>query len=195
MARRLVTETEVIEHLGIAPAAWTPALDRLRLGTIGLFERLCDRAHAPFSDAIATRMETHDGTGAPELWLDYPVASLTSLLIGRNPASPDETLNVASLEVLSFRVGERSLVRVDGGTFGAFDAPRVVHITYSTQDDLPVDAKVAVLRVIAQVYRQRGAEDAAIENAAGYARTMADLAAKDGVWLAAVQQHKRGVFR
>ncbi len=195
MARRLVSEAEVIEYLGLSDAESSPMLDQLRLATIGLFERLCDRAGAPFSDAIAARVETQDGTGAPELWLDYPVASLASIKIGRNPAAPDESLAIASLDVLSYAVGERCLVRVDGGTFGELDAPRVVQITYTTADDLPADAQMAVLRVLAQAYRQRGAEDAASENVSGYARTMANLAAQDELWLAAVRLHKRGVFR
>lgn len=54
---------------------------------------------------------------------------------------------------------------------------------------------MAVLRVIAQAFRQRGSEDASSENVSGYARTMANLAAQDELWLAAVRGHKRGVFR
>ncbi len=195
MARRLVSEAEVIAYLGIAESAWSPALDQLRLGTIGLFERLCDRAREPFSDAITARTESHDGTGGPDLWLDYPVGALTSLTIGRNVAAPDETLSVGDVDVLSVAAGERRLVRVDGGIFGELDAPRVVHATYNTAADLPEDAQLAVLRVIAQTYRQRGSEDAASESASGYARTMANLAAQDAIWLAAVTAHKRGVFR
>lgn len=195
MARRLVSEAEAIEYLGISDAKWTEALDQLRLATIGLFERLCDRAAAPFSDAIAARTEVHDGTGSDALWLDYPIATLASVKIGRNPATPDESLNVADLDVLTYGAGERRIARVDGGTFGDLDAPRVVHVTYATADDLPEDAQMAVKRVLAQVYRQRGSEDASSETVSGYARTMANLAAQDAVWLAAVSAHKRGVFR
>ena len=195
MARRLVEQAEVIEHLGIAEEKYSNALEQLRLSTIGLFERLCDRAHAPFSDAIATRVEMHDGTGGAELWLDYPVQSLTSITIGRNPAAPDESLTVGDVNVLSSAVGERRIVRVDGGEFGALDEPRIVQVTYATTDDLPADAQMAVLRVIAQTFRQRGSEDASSENVSGYARTMANLAAQDEIWLAAVRGHKRGVFR
>lgn len=195
MARRLVEPAEAIEYLGIKDAQWSPMLDQLRLATIDLFERLCDRQGVPFSDAMPAREETHDGTGAPELWLQYPIAAITAITIGRNPAAPTETLNPASLDVLAYAVGDRRVVRVDSGTFGELDAPRVVHVTYSTGDDLPAGAQLAVLRVLGQVYRQRGSEDAASENASGYARTMADLAGKDGAWVAAVQAHKRGVFR
>lgn len=195
MARRLVSEAEVIAYLGIAESAWSSALDHLRIATIGLFERLCDRAQAPFSDAITARTESHDGTGGPELWLDYPVGALTSLKIGRSVATPDETLSVGDVDVLSVATGDRRLVRVDGGIFGDLDVPRIVHATYDTAADLPEDAQLAVLRVIAQVYRQRGSEDATSENVSGYARTMANLAAQDAIWLAAVAAHKRGVFR
>lgn len=195
MARRLVEQTEVVEYLGIAEEKYSNALEQLRLSTIGLFERLCDRAHAPFSDAIAARTEVHDGTGSDSLWLDYPIATLTSVKIGRNPATPDETVTVGDVDVLAVDVGARRVVRVDGGEFGELDAPRVVHVTYDTADDLPADAQLAVLRVIAQVYRQRGSEDASSETVSGYARTMANLAAQDALWLAAVTAHKRGVFR
>lgn len=195
MARRLVADADVIAYLGIPESTWSPALDQLRLATIGLFERLCDRAHAPFADALTARTETQDGSGGPELWLDYPVQALSALTIGRTVAAPDETLAVGDANVLSVVTGDRRLVRVDGGVFGALDAPRVVHVTYDTAADLPEDAQLAVLRVIAQVYRQRGSEDAASESVSGYARTMAHLAATDPLWLAAVGAHKRGVFR
>lgn len=195
MARRLVEQTEVVEYLGIAEEKYSNALEQLRLSTIGLFERLCDRAHAPFSDAIAARTEVHDGTGSDSLWLDYPIATLTSVKIGRNVAAPDESLAVADVDVLVYGAGARGITRVDGGTFGELDAPRVVHVTYATADDLPADAQLAVLRVLAQTFRQRGSEDASSENVSGYARTMANLAAQDTLWLAAVQAHKRGVFR
>lgn len=195
MARRLVTDAEVIAYLGIPESQWSPALDQLRLATISLFERLTDRTAAPFADASTSRSEVHDGTGSDELWLDYPVAAVTTLTIGQNPAQPDEMLTVGDPGVLAVVVGDRCLVRVDGGRFGDLDVRRAVHVTYATQDDLPEDAQLAVLRVIAQVFRQRGSEDAASESVSGYARTMAHLAAQDPLWLAAVAQHKRGVFR
>ena len=134
------------------------------------------------------------GTGSSLLMLDYPIAALTSVVLGFSSASPVETLTVADPYSVVFAVGERSLERTDGGVFGEYGKPRCVHVTYNTQADLPTDVALAVKRVVAQIYRQRGSEDAKTESVGGYSRVLADLAATDPIWLQAVQRHARGVF-
>lgn len=193
---RLVEQSELAAFLEIEEAAYpVDALDPVRLGVIAFFERLCGRTSAPFSDEITGRVEYHDGTGNESLWLDYPLATLTAITIGQNHALPDETLVLNNAATLSQLAGSRLIERLDGGTFGELDATRAVKVTYDTADDRPEDAKLAVCRVIAQIWRQRGAEDAAQETVSGYSRQMADFAAKDGVWLDAVKHHTRPTFR
>ena len=193
--RLLVEPAELADFLEIEESAYpVDALDPIRLGVVRFFERLTGRTRLPFSDAITGRVEYHDGTGSSLLMLDYPVGSLTALTIGANHSAPDETLVINDPAVLSVLAGDRAIERLDGGIFGELETTRAVKITYTTADDLPDDAKLACLRVIAQVWRQRGSEDAASETVSGYQRQMADLAAKDPLWVHAVEHHRRPVF-
>jgi hypothetical protein len=191
----LVSLEEMQDHLGLEDDEDAEVLQLLLDQVTAMFERLCDRKRAPFSDAIPARSEVHDGTGTDTLFLDYPVASLTSVKIGRDVNAPTETLDVADVDVLVYAAGEREIRRTDGGTFGELDAARCVHVTYATEDDRPDDAKLAVKRVVAQLYGQRGSEDAASETVDGHQRQMADLAATDAVFCAALRTHRRHVFR
>lgn len=194
--RVLVEPDDLAAFLAIDLAEYpAEALDPIRMGVVRFFERLCGRKELPFSDAITGRVEYHDGNGDALLWLDYPVAALTSITIGTNHAAPSETLAVNDANALSFVLGDRVLQRLDGGTFGEFDALRAVKATYNTAADLPEDARLACLRLIAQIWRQRGSEDASQETVSGYARTMVDMAATDAVWKEAVKFHTRAVLR
>lgn len=194
MALRLVEREELAQFLAIPVDEYpAEALEPIRLGVVNFFERLTDRASLPFSDPITGRVERHDGNGDTELVLNYPIGTITSVKIGVDPATPDETLTVADPAL--FTAGERTIYRRDGGTFGEFDVPRVVHVTYTTADDRPADAKLQCMRLVAQIWRQRGSEDASQETVSGYARTMANLAGADSDWVRAVEAHKRYAFR
>lgn len=191
MSTVLVEPDEIAAFLGIEEGEYPSALDPVRLGAIRLFERLTGRKSCPFAGAFTARVEYHDGTGDGVLLLDYPPAGITSITIGANHEAPDETVSSEAYVVVA---GDREITRLDGGTFGEFDAKRRVRVTYDTQDDRPEDAQLAVMRLIAQVWRQRGTEDAASETVSGYSRTMADIAATDGVFVAAVRAHSRPVM-
>lgn len=150
----------------------------------------CRRTGRPFQAAASGRVERKDGTGGTSCWLDYPVAALTSVLLGYNPADPIETLAVADPAVLVWQVGRKRLTRVDGGSFGAFGAPLYVQVTYDAAADLPTDAALAVLRVTAAIWRQRGAEDVSAERVGGYSAELEKVAEGDPVWQMAVQQYR-----
>ena len=150
----------------------------------------CGRTERPFQAATTGRVEYRDGTGRPTLWLDYPVAALTAVTLGPNHAAPSETIAVNDQTKLVWSAGSPRLVRVDGGAWGCLDEPRIVKVTYDAGADLPSDATLAVLRVTAAVWRQRGAEDVRTERVGGYAADLAAAAESDPIWQAMVAQHR-----
>lgn len=154
----------------------------------------CRRADRPFQLAQAARVEFRDSTGGRKLWLDYPVATLTSVLLGPDHAAPSETLDVADQTELVWAVGSKKLERVDGGVFGCADRPRFVKVTYDAQADLPSDATLAVIRVTAALWRQRGAEDVKSERVGGYSADLEKVAEGDPVWQMVVQQYRAAVM-
>ncbi len=143
----LVSVVELKLALGDSaePSDQDPLYEQLTDQVQAVFEGACNRHERPFLGAQTARTEVHDGTGAAELFLEYPIAALTSVIIGADPLVPDETLATADKAVLRFAAGRRRLARVDGGVFGAIDDPRVVHVTYNAAADLPKTAKAAVL--------------------------------------------------
>jgi hypothetical protein len=191
----LVSDADIEAWLGIASGAGGALLTGLVTAAQRMLERHCDRARLPFVDAQTTRTEVRDGTGDAGIFLDYPISTIASITLGRDTASPIETLAPASVDSVVFTVGDRLVRRVDGGIFGAMDAPNYVHVTYAAQADLPEDAAVAVKRAVASVWRQRGSEGSASELVSGYTRQMAEFAATDSFWLGAIRDHARGVFR
>lgn len=152
------------------------------------FERQCGRSEIPFRAADPARVEVRDGTGSCSLWTDYPIASIASIVLGFDVGTPDQTVDLSRA---LFAVGGREITRRDGW-FGLFGAPRYVHITYATQDDLPEDAALAVMRAAATLYRQLGSEDAKSESVGPYQSEFA-VAFQDPVWLSAVGSHARFV--
>jgi hypothetical protein len=128
-----------------------------------LFESETGRAGMPFQDAANDQAEVHDGTGSAHLYLNYPISNIDSVKIGYDESDPIETLDPTDVDELTYTVGHRRLSRTDGGTFGLAGKPRSVHVQYDTQADLPEDAQLAIKRAVAQVYRQRGSEDATFE--------------------------------
>lgn len=190
----LVPIADLKAFLGPTPAGDDALLGDLTLVVQAQLEADCSRHDAPFADAATGRVEVKDGTGREQLWLDYPVAAVTAVLIGENFAAPDETLTVADPTVLLVVAGSRRLVRRDGGTFGEADSLGTVKVTYDTQADLPKAAKLAVMRGVAMVYRQRGSEDAKSEQVGGYSTELAQLLRSDGAWMEAVQTLSRVIL-
>jgi hypothetical protein len=192
----LVTLAEIKSYLGDAPASADDALlAQLITDVEALFASETGRAIESFTDAD-DRTEVLDGTGTPDLYLDYPVAEdgLISVVLGYNASSPDETLAVADTSVLVYGEGSRRITRVDGGVFGRCGARRCVTVEYEHLGDLPADAKLAIKSVIALAYRRRGSEAEKSETlGAFYSHTMVnDAAADDPFWRAAIVANARG---
>jgi hypothetical protein len=90
-----------------------------------------------------------------------------------------------------YGVGSRIITRTDGGKFGTVGQPRYIQVVYDHQGNLPEDAKIAIKRACALIYRQRGSEDVATETVDGfYSRDMArfgrDFVGDDPIWRMAV---------
>jgi hypothetical protein len=125
-----------------------------------LFEAETGRGDVPFAAAATGRVEILEARRSRRLWLDYPIATVTAIALGADVSTPSETLAPADATKVVWRAGERGIVRVDGGLWSTtcrpFEAaPSFVKVTYNTQDDLPDDAKAAVLRLAAAMYGQR----------------------------------------
>jgi hypothetical protein len=187
----LVSSTMVLQFLALGEdeAGADQAVD-LAGKVETLFLAQCRRTTRPFQAAAAARTERRDGTGGSSCWLDYPIAALTSVKLGYDPATPLETLAVADPAVLVWKVGSRRLTRVDGGTFGAFGAPLWIQVVYDAGADLPTDAALPILRVTAALWRQRGAEDVTAERVGGYSADLAPIADSDPVWQMAIRQYR-----
>ena len=155
-----------------------------------LLERACDRVDIPFKALENGRVEVKDGTGLGRLYLDYPLGTMTSILLGRDTSDPVETVDTTNLDVVVFVAGKRKVERVDGKLFGATGAPRYVHVTYDTQADLPEDAKLALKRGVAHLYRQRGSEGAKSVKLLDASATLLELEDLPE-WKAAIARHRR----
>jgi len=193
----LVTRAELKTYLGDAPASADDALlDALIDDVEALFASDTGRLITSFAAAGTARTEVHDGTGSPYLYLDSPIAVLTSVKLGYDSASPDETLTISDKNVLVYAVGERRLVRTDGGCFGFAGWPRYVQVVYDFGADLAANAKLAIKSVVASVYRQRGSEGMRSETVgAFYSYTREDAqsaTASNDFWQEAVAANARG---
>jgi hypothetical protein len=184
----LVTLSELKSFLGDAPTDDNALLEQLLEDVEALFEGATLRSPGSYTAGAQARTEVLDGTGSSRLYLAYPIAALTSIKLGYDPASPDETLAVANKAVVVYGVGSRIITRTDGGRFGTVRQSRFVQVVYDHQGDLPANATLAIKSVCATAYRRRGSEEAQSETVGGfYSRTMlADLAANDPFWPMAV---------
>jgi hypothetical protein len=181
----LVTLSEFRSFLGDAPDSDDSLLAQLLEDVEALFEAVTMRSYIP---AAAGRIEVLDGTGSTRLYLAYPIAVLTSIKLGYDPAAPVETLAVANKLVVVYGVGSRIITRTDGGRFGTVRQPRFVQVVYDHQGDLPANAQLAIKSVAATAYRRRGSEESQSESVGGYySRTMLEqLAESDPFWPLAV---------
>lgn len=191
----LVTLAEMKTYLGDAPADSDDALLATLLDDVeALFESETLRPHGWYTASVTARTDVLDGTGSSRLYLPYPIAALTSVKLGYDAAAPDETLAIANKAVVVYGVGSRVITRTDGGKFGTVRQPRYVQVVYDHQGDLPEDAKLAIKRACALIYRQRGSEDVAEESVGSfYSRVMAkfgrDFVGDDPIWRMAVVAH------
>ena len=187
----LVSAPELLAFLGNPEGADSTLLESILDGVEDSFEAACNRRERPFQAAPdEARLEVRDGTGTPSLFLDYPITTLTSVTLGRNVADPDETLDIADVDVLVYETGKRRIIRTDGGTFGCLGSPRYVRVTYLPAADLPYLAALAVKRAAAAIYRQLGAEDSTSERLGTFSRELLDVFGDgDSMWRAAVNAH------
>lgn len=184
----LVTLSELKSFLGDAPATDDALLQQLLDDVEALFEAVTLRPAGSYTPAALARTEVLDGTGSVRLYLAHPIAALTSITLGYDPAAPDETLAVANKLVVVYGVGSRVITRTDGGRFGTVRQPRYVQVVYDHQDDLPANAQLAIKSVCAAAYRRRGSEESQSESVGGfYDRTMLEnVTASDPFWSDAV---------
>jgi hypothetical protein len=121
-----------------------------------------NRVDVPFMLATAEdRVEYHDGTGGRVLFLNYPIADVSSIKLGLDPSDPDDTLDPTDKRVVRWETGKRRLLRVDGGVFGKRGTPLYVEVTYDAAADRAQDldaARLGITRRVAAIWRQRGAE-------------------------------------
>lgn len=162
--------------LGVTGNANDAVLDLLSESLEGLLERETGRVFGPGLALV----ETQNGGGRTYLYVDRPVATLTSVKIGQDPAAPDESVPVGVAGVLVDPKGPRKLVRVDGGRFPPGTAN--VQVTYTSADLLPADCKLALLEAIALVWRRRGSEDAAVETTGTFSHELVQELTKLPTW-------------
>lgn len=194
MTAVLVTASAAKVHMRVTATTDDTLIQGLVDAAEELFCVQCGRKDRPFATAATGRSEVHAGTGTNLLTVDYPIASasgITSLKIGTDVSDPSETLTATDIDDVTLATGGRSIWRTDGGTFGDWMEPRVVHITYNHNADTTSPgaalAAVAIKRAVAAVYRQIGSEDAKSETLPnGYTRTLQDVAKGDPVWTVAV---------
>ncbi len=160
----------------------------------GLFESETGRKDAPFTAAAADRSEVKDGTGSAELYLDYPISDVTSISLGFDSSNFVETLDPDDPDEVVWGTASRRIMRVDGGIFGQVGQPRYLTIVYDFQADLPEEAQLAIKRIVGQVYRARGSEEASREQIGVYIRTLTHLVDRDPLWRRAVAGNTRRVL-
>jgi hypothetical protein len=187
----LVGIEEFREFLGIEGTQDDAVLVPILEGVETWFNKECGRARVPFAPAQVGRVEHVRGTGSHTVFLDYPIASVASVTLGFDAGSPVTTLYPLTPAVVVYSVGQAYLTRIDGGWFGGFSWPSYVHVTYDTAADLPLDAALAVMRVAAAVFRQRGSEDETTSTIGGQQVSLTRAAQDDPVWQLAVANHLR----
>jgi hypothetical protein len=179
----LVTASNAKDFMRVTATADDTLIQGIVDATEQTFLIQAGRKERPFATAATGRVEVLNGTGTPQLMLDYPIASITSVKLGLDASSPEETLDATDVDVLVFATGKRAIYRTDGGVFRDRNEPRSVQVTYNHDADAPDFPKVAIKRAVAQVYRQIGSEDAKSESLPnGYNRTLAQFAVDDPIW-------------
>lgn len=191
----IVTLAELKEYLGDAPDTDDTLLTALLDNVEALYERATLREVGYFTAAAAGVTEVLDGTGTPRLYLAYPIGAITSIALGYS--GTDETLDVLDPAVVSYAVGSRVVARTDGGGFGKARQPRYVHVVYDHLGNVPVDAKLPIMEVVASMYRHRGSEGMKSETIGDYSYTRDDLqtvSASNMIWQLSVEANRAAVI-
>lgn len=180
----IVSAAEVCAHLNLQgeDTDRDALLEALSTRIEAAFLAQCGRADRPFLPAAAAPItELVDGTGGTAVFTRRPIGALTSVTVGG--------ITIVAAD-LSFRVGT-TMVRDKNGTtvFGRFEAPDAVSIEYTPTAEAPFDAHLAILRAIAAVYLQRGAEDVRAESEGGVRSEFA-FAFDDPTWRTAVADNR-----
>jgi hypothetical protein len=183
----LVTLADFKTFLQDPPTGQDPLLQLVLDAAEELLEAECGRQERPFQAEQSDRVEIHDGTGSSVLFLHYPIDDISSIKIGADPADPDEDLDPADVAIVSWRAGRTRLTRVDDGVWGCRGTPNVVHVTYDTQDDLPLRAALAIQRVAAATVRRLGSEELRAERTATFSRDFITDQNDDPIWQQAVR--------
>ena len=187
MTAVLVSLTELKRFVPSTPAGDDTLLQEILDEVEDKLLRDAGRTDRPFSAAQTSFTEVHDGTGSDTLYLNYPISAITVISLGRDTTDYDETLDPADVDDVIYVAGKRKIVRTDGGVWRAATEPRCVRVTYSAQADTPESPQLAIKRLCATVYRQRGAEDATSETVGGfYTRQLVEAGAGDPLWNQAV---------
>lgn len=190
----IVQLPELKDYLGDAPASSDDAvLTNILSDVQALFEAQAGRSAGSFIDAGTARTEVKDGTGSPDLYLDYPVTSLTSVKLGYDSSAPDETLDVSNKLIVNWAAGSRRIARVDGGRFGYPGQSRYVTVVYNNAADIPDSARLGIKSVAAKAYRRKGSEEVKSETVGNfYSVTMLEeIMSADEFWQAAVSASTR----
>ncbi len=190
----LVSYDDLKDYLQLPNDANETAITALLERVEGSLEAACDREDLPFQTAEANRAEWHDGTGTIRLFTFYPISSLDSITLGRDSSNPDDTLDIADVDVVSFSAGGTRITRVDGGKFGAHRSPRYVLVTYDAAEFLPDDAKDAVMDVAAGRVRQFGAEGFKSFKLLDSGGSLRKLMSESDAWKLAVSRLNRHVL-
>lgn len=194
MGSALVDVAAIKRHLNVTTTTDDTLLDEWAERATALLEADCAREDVPFAAAQTGRVEVHDGTGTGSLWLDYPIAAVTQVALGRDPGDPDDLLDATDPDEVTFVVGRRRLRR-PVGTFGARGSPDYVRVTYTTQADQPRQAAAAVLDVVASIYRQRGTEGSARVRLPDVDFVLRRAVESSDLWQRAVASLRRPVVR
>jgi hypothetical protein len=165
----IVTLSELQDYLG---GTFTSEDDELLSALLDNVEAMYERdtLHpAGFYQAADTGVTVVlNGTGSSYLYLPYAIDDITSISLGYDSGSPLESLDVASPSVVSYGVGERVVVRTDGGWFGSISQRRYVHVVYDHLGNVPEDAKLPIMEVVASLYRNSGSEGMKSETLGGF---------------------------
>ncbi len=190
----LVTYATLKDYLQLPNDDNETAITELLEDAEASLEAECDREALPFLAAQSGVAEWHDGTGTIRLFTHYPIAVLTSITLGRDSSSPDETLTVSDVDVVSFTVGETRITRTDGGKFGAHRSPRQVLVTYDAAAFLPKLAVLAVKRVVGGYIRQFGSEGFKSFKLLDSGGSLERLMESTPEWARAVERYRRIVL-
>lgn len=165
----IVTLTELKDYLGDAPASADDAVLTALLDNVeALYTRATLREPGHYQPAASGVTEYVDGTGSSRLYLTYPVATLTSVTLGYGSS---EVLDLTSRSAVVYTVGSRVVTRTDGGWFGAVGQAGYVTVVYDHLGNLPADAKLPIMEVVASLYRNRGSEGMKSETVGEYSYT------------------------